>query len=167
MGYKRCGPAPVVHSCVPEASPASWAGPPRPPSCRWARPGCPCGGPPGTTPAGTPGLHPAPSPPVTATRHAGRFPAPAMPIVRCTFLAKAWQCVGYVNRVTTHNNETVKWLSPLSILMWESFWWWQCSNRHMVSLFPHLHTLFPSFSPSLISLMISVDVKHHVHLLTL
>ena len=31
------------------------------------------------------------------------------------------------------------------------------------SLFPHLHS---PFSPSLISLMVSVDVKHHVYLLT-
>ena len=29
--------------------------------------------------------------------------------------------------------------------------------------FPHLHTPFPPFSPSLISLMVSVDVKHHVY----
>ena len=36
----------------------------------------------------------------------------------------------------------------------------------ILSLFPHLHTPFPSFSPSLISLMVSVDVKHHVYLLT-
>jgi len=35
----------------------------------------------------------------------------------------------------------------------------------ILSLFPHLHTPFPPFSPSLISLMVSVDVKHHVYLL--
>ena len=29
----------------------------------------------------------------------------------------------------------------------------------------HLHAPFPPFSPSLISLMVSVDVKHHVYLL--
>ena len=28
----------------------------------------------------------------------------------------------------------------------------------------HLHTPFAHFSPSLISLMVSVDVKHHVYL---
>ena len=50
--------------------------------------------------------------------------------------------------------------------MQESFWWWQCSDRYIISLFPHLHTPFPHFSPSLISLMVSVDVKHHVYLLT-
>ena len=37
----------------------------------------------------------------------------------------------------------------------------------IMSLFPHLHTTFPPFSPSLISLMVSVDVKHHVYLLYL
>ena len=49
--------------------------------------------------------------------------------------------------------------------MQESFWWWQCSDRYIVSLSPHLHAPFPPFSPSLISLMVSVDVKHHVYLL--
>ena len=48
--------------------------------------------------------------------------------------------------------------------MQESFWWRQCSDRYTISLFPHLHTPFP---PSLISLMVSVDVKHHVYLLTI
>ena len=38
-------------------------------------------------------------------------------------------------------------------------------DRHILSLFPHLHIPFPPFFPSLISLMISVDVKHHVYLL--
>ena len=42
----------------------------------------------------------------------------------------------------------------------------ECSDRNILSLFPHLHTPFPPFSPSLISLMVSVDVKHHVYLLT-
>ena len=31
---------------------------------------------------------------------------------------------------------------------------------------PNLHTLFPTFSPSLIRPMVAVDVKHHVYLLT-
>ena len=48
--------------------------------------------------------------------------------------------------------------------MQESFWWWQCSDRYIISLFPHLHTPFPTFSPSLTNLMVSVDVKHHVYL---
>ena len=46
--------------------------------------------------------------------------------------------------------------------MQESFWWWQCSDRYIISLFPH----FPPFFPSLISLTVSVDVEHHVYLLT-
>ena len=35
---------------------------------------------------------------------------------------------------------------------------------YSLSLFPHLHTPFPPFFPSLISLLVSVDVKHHVYL---
>ena len=67
-------------------------------------------------------------------------------------------------------NETLKWLSSLPILMQESFWWWQCSDRYTISLSP-TSILPPSpppptFSPSQISLMVSVDVKHHVYLLT-
>ena len=62
-------------------------------------------------------------------------------------------------------NETLKWFSSLPILMQESFWWCQCSDRYIISLFPHLHTPSPPFSPSLINLMVSVDVKHHVYLL--
>ena len=63
--------------------------------------------------------------------------------------------------------ETLKWLSSLPILMQESFWWWQCSDRYITSLSLHLHTPFPPpFSPSLISLMVTADVKHHVYLLT-
>ena len=59
--------------------------------------------------------------------------------------------------------ETLKRLSSLPTLMQKSFWWWQCSNRHIISLSPHLHT---PFSPSLTSLMVSVDAKHHIYLLT-
>ena len=58
-------------------------------------------------------------------------------------------------------NEALKCLSLLPILMHKSFWWWQCSDRYIISLSPHLHT---PISPSLISLMVSVDVKHHVYL---
>ena len=62
-------------------------------------------------------------------------------------------------------NETLKWLSSLPFLKLKqkSFWWWQCGD--IISLFTHLRT--PSrlpFSPSLISLMVSVDVKHHAYL---
>ena len=63
--------------------------------------------------------------------------------------------------------ETLTWLSLLTILMQKSLWWWQCTDRYIISLSPHFHTPFPPFSPSLINLMVSVDVKHHVYLLTL
>ena len=35
--------------------------------------------------------------------------------------------------------ETLKWLSSLPTLMQEPFWWWQCSDRYIISHFPHLH----------------------------
>ena len=60
--------------------------------------------------------------------------------------------------------KTLKWLSSLPILMQESFWWWQCSDRYIISLSPHLHAPFPLSSPSLISIMVYVDVKHCVYL---
>ena len=64
-------------------------------------------------------------------------------------------------------NETLKLVSSLPTLMQESIWWWQCSDRYIISLFPHLHTPSCPFSPSLISLMVSVDLEHHVYLLQL
>ena len=30
-------------------------------------------------------------------------------------------------------NETLKWLSSVPVLMQESFWWWQCSDRYIIS----------------------------------
>ena len=47
--------------------------------------------------------------------------------------------------------------------MQKSFWWWQCSDRYIISFSTHLITPLP---PSLISLMVSVYVKHHVYLTT-
>ena len=60
-----------------------------------------------------------------------------------------------------HNYETLKWLSSLPTLMHKSIWWCQCSCRYIIS-----NPAFPPFSPSLINLMVFVDVKHHVYLLT-
>ena len=61
-----------------------------------------------------------------------------------------------------HNCWTLKWLSSLPTLMQKSFWWWLCSDRYRISPPPPP----PTFSLSLISLMVSVDVTHHVYLLT-
>ena len=35
-----------------------------------------------------------------------------------------------------HHNETLKWLSSLTILMQKSFWWWQSVALGFVSIFP-------------------------------
>ena len=48
--------------------------------------------------------------------------------------------------------------------MQKSFWWWQCSDRYTISLSPT--AIPPSLSSlSLISLVVSVDVKHRVYVL--
>ena len=47
--------------------------------------------------------------------------------------------------------------------MQKSFWWWQCSDRYIISLSPP-PTPFHCLSPFLTSLMISVDFKHHIYL---
>ena len=46
----------------------------------------------------------------------------------------------------------------------QSFWCRQCSDRYIISLSAHLHT---PFTLSLISLIVSVDVKHNVYILIL
>ena len=87
--------------------------------------------------------------------------------VRLSFLFQKLLCGHRLETLSLTVNETFKWLSSLPIVMQESFWRWQSSDRYIISLFPLLHTPFPpSLSPSLISLMVSVDVKHHVDLLT-
>ena len=35
-------------------------------------------------------------------------------------------------------------ISSLRILMQVSLWWWQCSDRYIISLFPHLHLSVPN-----------------------
>ena len=62
-------------------------------------------------------------------------------------------------------NQTLKWFSSLPIVMQKLFWGWQCSDRYIISLFPP-PPYPPPFSPSLISLVVSVDVTHHVYLRT-
>ena len=46
--------------------------------------------------------------------------------------------------------------------MQKSFWWWQCSDRYIISLPLPIYPFFPS----LISFMLSVNVKHQVYLLS-
>ena len=52
-------------------------------------------------------------------------------------------------------------------LMHKSFWWWQCRDRYIISPPnpppPPPPYPLPPFSPSLINLVVSVDVKHHVY----
>ena len=55
-------------------------------------------------------------------------------------------------------NETLKWLSSLPILSHSGG-----DSVAIIFFFPHLHA---PFSSSIIRLMVSVDVKHHVHLPT-
>ena len=57
----------------------------------------------------------------------------------------------------SNNNNNIKTIQ-------ESIWCSQCSDRYIISLFPTSIPL-PPFSPPLVSLMVSVDVKHHVYLL--
>ena len=50
----------------------------------------------------------------------------------------------------------------LPTLIQESFWWWQCSDRYISLPLPPPPYPLPPLSPSLISLTVTVDVKHHV-----
>ena len=102
-----------------------------------------------------PSLHPASCPldtPATQCSQA-RLPPSLLAVVTWCLNSSSLNCAT--------STETLEWLSSLPVLMQESFWWEQCSDRHIISLFPHLHT---PFSPSLISLMASVDFEHHVYL---
>ena len=84
-------------------------------------------------------------------------------LLRLSFVFKSqlWsQCGHCLVTLSLTVNERLKWLSSLPILMLESFWWRQCSDRYIISF--SLTSLLPSpLSPSLISLMVSVGVKHH------
>ena len=75
--------------------------------------------------------------------------------LRLSSLQKVVVCGCCLVTLSLTINETLKWLSLLPTLLQESFWWWQCNNRYIISLLPPTHT---PFSPSLINLMISVDV---------
>ena len=98
------------------------------------------------------------------------FPPPTYPPppTRLSFLFRSCGLCTLSSDFVPHNYETLKWLSSLPTLMQKSLWWRQCSDRYIISLFPppSISSPPPPFSPSLISLMVSVDVKHHVYLLT-
>ena len=83
----------------------------------------------------------------------------------CPFSSKVVVCRHCLLTLSLRVNETLKWLLSLPILMQESFWWWQCSDRYIISLFSHLCVPFHPISLTLISLVVSVDIKHHVYLL--
>ena len=52
------------------------------------------------------------------------------------FSSKVVVCGYFLVTLSLTINETLKWLSSLPTLMQKSFWWWQCSNRYIISLFP-------------------------------
>ena len=54
-------------------------------------------------------------------------------------------------------NETLKWLSSLPILMQESFWWWQCSDRYITYLFPPPPPLSLSSMRESVHFMVSAE----------
>ena len=47
----------------------------------------------------------------------------------CPFSSKVVVCGHCLATLFLTINEILKWLSSLPILMQESFWWWQCSDR--------------------------------------
>ena len=84
------------------------------------------------------------------------------------YLQKVVVCGHCLVTLSLTIKETLKWFELLPILMQESFWWWQCSDRYIISLFPLLQTLSPPFPvPNKpYEVMFFVDVKHHVYLVT-
>ena len=83
------------------------------------------------------------------------------------FSSKAVVCGHCPVTLSVTINETLKWLPSLPILIHESFWWWQFNDKYNYNLIlPPPPYPLPPFSPSLISLTVCVDVKHHVYLLT-
>ena len=53
-----------------------------------------------------------------------------MAVLAVLCLQKLWS-VDTILWLSVTINETLKWLSPLPILMQESFWWWQCSHTRI------------------------------------
>ena len=57
-----------------------------------------------------------------------------------SFLFKSYDLWTLSCNFDPHNYETLKWLSSLPTLMQQSFRWWHCSDRYIISLPPHLHS---------------------------
>ena len=87
-------------------------------------------------------------------------------LLRLSFLFKKVVVCGYcLVTLTLTINETLQWPTSLPIIQ-ESFWWWQCSDMYNYNLpLPPPPYPIPPFSLSLISLMVFLDVKHHICLL--
>ena len=105
---------------------------------------------------------------LTVRRYAGKRKDLGSIPLRLSFLFKSCDLWTLSSDFVPHNYEALKWLSSLPTLMQKSVWWWQCSDRCILSLSPHLHNPSPPppFSPSLMSLMVSVEIEHHVYLKT-
>ena len=59
------------------------------------------------------------------------------------FSSKIVVCGQCLVTLSITTNETFKWLSSLPILMQGSFWWWQWSDRYIISLSPPPPTSIP------------------------
>ena len=60
----------------------------------------------------------------------------------CDFVPHNWW--NWLVTLSLTIDETLKCLSLLPILMQESFWWWQCSDRYIISLFAPLRIPSPN-----------------------
>ena len=57
-------------------------------------------------------------------------------LLRLSFLFKRCGLWTLSSHFVPKNNETLQWFSSLLTLMQESLWWWQCSDRYIIST-PH------------------------------
>ena len=57
-------------------------------------------------------------------------------LLRLSFLFKSYGLWILSCDFVPHNYETLKRLSSLPTLLQKSFWWWQCSDRYIISLSP-------------------------------
>ena len=55
--------------------------------------------------------------------------------LRLSFSSKVIVCGHCLVILSLTINKTLKWLSSVPILMQESFWWYKCSDRYVISVF--------------------------------